>query len=185
MGRNRQFEDRLSTRNRTCFSSADFWHTTGIKPASAAATASLNLENHRRFARSSVTSALGKHSAQRHRHRSHSPNPNHRNGPQRRTRNPARIAPERARLWFGIERPQPPTPREFASFSGSILGSEREVSGLVAWVAEGERFELPLWFGGKSRNQDANLHADFFSTSAAPNRTTEMADRDKRGNQPK
>jgi hypothetical protein len=29
IGRNRRFDDRLSIRNRTCFSSADFWHTTG------------------------------------------------------------------------------------------------------------------------------------------------------------
>jgi hypothetical protein len=29
MGRNRRFDARLSTHNRACFSSADFWHTTG------------------------------------------------------------------------------------------------------------------------------------------------------------
>ena len=54
--------------------------------------------------------------------------PNHRNGRQRQTRQPARIAPEQARLWFGIERPRLPRPRGIAGFSGSILGSKREVS---------------------------------------------------------
>jgi hypothetical protein len=49
----------------------------------------------------------------------------------------ARIAAEQRRLCFGIERPQPPTPREFASFSGSILRSKREVSTPCAWVAVG------------------------------------------------
>jgi len=52
--------------------------------------------------------------------------------------NPAKIAPEQVSLWFGIRRSQPPTPREFAGFSGSILESLREVSAPTAWVAVGE-----------------------------------------------
>jgi hypothetical protein len=48
------------------------------------------------------------------------------------------IDPETGRLRFGIKRPQPPRPREFAGFSGSILGSGREVSAPTDWVAVGE-----------------------------------------------
>jgi hypothetical protein len=63
--------------------------------------------------------------------------PNHRNGRQRQTSSSAQIAAETGSLWFGIVRPQPPTPRGFAGFSGSILGSGREVSAPRAWVAVG------------------------------------------------
>ena len=34
MGRNRHFDECLSTRNRTCFGSAEFWHSTGRGPRS-------------------------------------------------------------------------------------------------------------------------------------------------------
>ncbi len=68
-------------------------------------------------------------------HANRSTKPNHPNGSQRRTSNPAQIAPGQVSLWFGIRRPQPPTSREFAGFSGSILEPKREVSTPRAWVA--------------------------------------------------
>jgi hypothetical protein len=46
-------------------------------------------------------------------------------------------------------------------------------------------FVLRERFCGSTRNKDANLHADFSAPSAASNRTTEMADRDKRASSPK
>ncbi len=63
--------------------------------------------------------------------------PNRRTGQQRKTCATALIDPETGRLRFGIKRPQPPRPREFAGFSGSILGSGREVSAPTDWVAVG------------------------------------------------
>ena len=64
-------------------------------------------------------------------------NPNRPSRQQRQTSKPTRIAPEQPSLWFGIERPQPPRPPNFAGFSGSIPGSRREVSTPCAWVALG------------------------------------------------
>ncbi len=61
--------------------------------------------------------------------------PNRRTGQQRKMWAAASFGPGIRRLRFGYARPQPPRPREFAGFSGSILGSGREVSALVAWVA--------------------------------------------------
>jgi hypothetical protein len=49
-------------------------------------------------------------------------------------------------------------------------------------MPEPDGFELPIWFFGNSRNQEANLQAEFCAPTGAPNRTTEMPHRDKRTN---
>ena len=46
--------------------------------------------------------------------------PNHRNGPERRSKSGARIGPDRAGLWFAFKRPRSPKHRGFAGFSGAL-----------------------------------------------------------------
>ena len=73
------------------------------------------------------------------------------------------------RLRFGLisphNRQNPAESREFLGPSSVYIG---RVSASADSMADRERHELPLWFCGKSRNQDAKLHANFFPDHPRP-----------------